>query len=162
MNTLQLYASSGLTKTLSLGYKDKPWLSYKILDPQSDFVNTWNHIFFVACIIALFLDPLYFYVPIISTDFTCMTIDYTLVRAVTLLRSMVDALFFAHIIVKFRTAFVAPSSRVVGRGDLVRDPGVIARRYLKSDFIVDLVATLPLPQVMNDDDYNTHVYRSST
>ncbi|KAH9776094.1 putative cyclic nucleotide-gated ion channel 16 [Citrus sinensis] len=147
MNTLQLYASSGLTKTLSLGHKDKPWLSYKILEPQSDFVNKWNHIFFVACIIALFLDPLYFYVPIISTDFTCMTVDYTLVRAVTLLRSMVDALFFAHIIVKFRTAFVAPSSRVVGRGDLVRDPGVIARRYLKSDFIVDLVATLPLPQI---------------
>lgn len=150
MNSLQLYASSGLTKTLSLGHKDKPWLSYKILDPQSDFVNTWNHIFFVACIIALFLDPLYFYVPIISNDVPCMTLDYILVWIVTVLRSMVDVLFFTHIVVKFKTAFVAPSSRVVGRGDLVRDPGVIARRYLKSDFIVDLIATLPLPQVTND------------
>jgi cyclic nucleotide gated channel len=48
---------------------------------------------------------------------------------------------------KFRTAFVAPSSRVFGRGELVMDPRAIAIRYLKSNFVVDLAAALPLPQV---------------
>ncbi|KAK6155174.1 hypothetical protein DH2020_009422 [Rehmannia glutinosa] len=48
----------------------------------------------------------------------------------------------------FRMAFVAPSSRVFGRGELVMDPREITMRYLKSDFIVDLTATLPLPQIV--------------
>jgi cyclic nucleotide gated channel, plant len=50
-------------------------------------------------------------------------------------------------ILKFRIAFVAPSSRVFGRGELVRDPDQIAIRYLKNDFIIDLAAMLPIPQV---------------
>jgi cyclic nucleotide gated channel len=49
-------------------------------------------------------------------------------------------------ILKFRTAFVAPNSRVFGRGELVRDPDQIAIRYLKNDFIIDLAAMLPIPQ----------------
>lgn len=49
-------------------------------------------------------------------------------------------------VMKFRTAFVAPNSRIVGRGDLVMDPRQIAMRYLKSDFVIDLAATIPLPQ----------------
>ncbi|KAB2610259.1 cyclic nucleotide-gated ion channel 18-like [Pyrus ussuriensis x Pyrus communis] len=51
-------------------------------------------------------------------------------------------------IIKFRTAYVNPSTRVFGRGDLVMDPHLIAIRYLKSDFIVDLAATLPVPQLV--------------
>lgn len=49
---------------------------------------------------------------------------------------------------KFRTAYVAPTSRVFGRGELVMDPRAIARRYLGSDFVIDLAATLPLPQIV--------------
>lgn len=51
-------------------------------------------------------------------------------------------------VMKFRTAFVAPSSRGLGRGELVMDAHTIAMRYLKSDFIIDLAATLPLPQIV--------------
>ncbi|KAK6128330.1 hypothetical protein DH2020_037928 [Rehmannia glutinosa] len=36
-----------------------------------------------------------------------------------------------------------------GRGELVKDPHQITMRYLKSDFIIDLAATLPLPQIVN-------------
>ncbi|KAJ6758733.1 CYCLIC NUCLEOTIDE-GATED ION CHANNEL 15-RELATED-RELATED [Salix koriyanagi] len=35
-----------------------------------------------------------------------------------------------------------------GRGELVMDPELIARRYLKSDFFIDLIAALPLPQIV--------------
>jgi len=51
-------------------------------------------------------------------------------------------------VLKFRTAYIAPTSRVYGRKELVTDPRIIASRYLKSDFIIDLLATLPLPQVI--------------
>jgi cyclic nucleotide gated channel len=53
-----------------------------------------------------------------------------------------------HMALQFRTAFIAPSSRVFGRGELVVDPHKIAMRYLKKDFWLDFVALLPLPQVL--------------
>ena len=37
-------------------------------------------------------------------------------------------------------------SRVFGRGELVIDPKLIARRYWRPDFFIDLVAALALPQ----------------
>ncbi|KAG0486858.1 hypothetical protein HPP92_008953 [Vanilla planifolia] len=47
-----------------------------------------------------------------------------------------------------RTGFIAPSSRVFGRGVLVEDSSAIARRYLTSNFFIDILAVLPLPQVI--------------
>ncbi|KAG4384650.1 hypothetical protein GLYMA_13G324600v4 [Glycine max] len=52
------------------------------------------------------------------------------------------------ILMKFRTAFVAPSSRVFGRGELVVGYYKIAFRYLRKGFWLDFVAALPLPQVL--------------
>ncbi|CAK9182569.1 unnamed protein product [Ilex paraguariensis] len=49
--------------------------------------------------------------------------------------------------VKFRLAYVAPESRVVGAGDLVDHPKKIALNYLKGYFLIDLFVVLPLPQV---------------
>ncbi|ONI23395.1 hypothetical protein PRUPE_2G186700 [Prunus persica] len=49
---------------------------------------------------------------------------------------------------KFRTGFIAPSSRVFGRGELIDDPMAIAKRYLSSYFIIDILAILPLPQMV--------------
>ncbi|KAL3613557.1 hypothetical protein CASFOL_042591 [Castilleja foliolosa] len=42
-------------------------------------------------------------------------------------------------LMKFRMAFVAPSSRVFGRVELVMDPLQIRKRYLRTDFIIDLL-----------------------
>uniref|UniRef100_A0A0A9AJK7 CNGC1 n=1 Tax=Arundo donax TaxID=35708 RepID=A0A0A9AJK7_ARUDO len=51
-------------------------------------------------------------------------------------------------IFQFRTGFIAPSSRVFGRGVLVEDTFAIAKRYLSTYFLVDFFAVLPLPQVL--------------
>lgn len=66
---------------------------------------------------------------------------------ITYLRTITDLFYLFHMIIKFRTAFVAPSSRVFGRGELVMDAREIAMRYLRTDFIIDFAALLPLPQV---------------
>ncbi|XP_024024506.1 probable cyclic nucleotide-gated ion channel 16 [Morus notabilis] len=95
----------------------------------------------------MFLDPLYFYLPVIGGP-ACMEIDLGLGILVTFFRTVADSFYLLHIVIKFRTAFVAPSSRVFGRGELVADPWAIAARYLKSDFVVDLAAALPLPQIV--------------
>ncbi|XP_022775366.1 probable cyclic nucleotide-gated ion channel 16 [Durio zibethinus] len=148
MNNLHFYASSrfgNFPKTFSLRRK-VPWWD-QILDPGSRIIRNWNYIILITCLIALFLDPLYFYLPVIGAP-ACMQIDIGLGIIVTFFRTVADLFFFVHIFLKFRTAFVAPNSRVFGKGELVMDRRAIAIRYLKSSFAIDLAAALPLPQIV--------------
>ncbi|KAL2940804.1 Protein CNGC15c [Bienertia sinuspersici] len=46
------------------------------------------------------------------------------------------------------TAYVAPSSRVFGIGELIVNPTRIALRYLTKAFWLDVLAALPIPQVL--------------
>lgn len=123
--------------------------THKILDPQGPFLQRWNKIFVLACIIAVSLDPLFFYVPIIDDTKKCLGIDKKMVITASVLRSFTDVFYIIHIIFQFRTGFIAPSSRVFGRGVLVEDKRQIAKRYLSSHFIIDILAVLPLPQVIH-------------
>ncbi|XP_027339209.1 cyclic nucleotide-gated ion channel 17 isoform X2 [Abrus precatorius] len=127
----------------------EPWRK-RILDPGSEIVLKWNRVFIVSCLVALFVDPLYFYLPSVieSTRSSCVRSDLTLRIVVTFLRTIADIFYLLHLIIKLRTAYVAPSSRVFGRGELVMDPKKIARRYFRSDFFIDFIATLPLPQMV--------------
>ncbi|KAJ8767340.1 hypothetical protein K2173_017384 [Erythroxylum novogranatense] len=126
-----------------------PWPN-RILDPGSDIVLRWNRIFLVTCLMALFVDPLYFYLPTVGGDAnsSCVDTDFTLRIVLTFVRTVADIFYLLHVFIKFRTAYIAPSSRVFGRGELVMDPKKIARRYFKTDFFIDLTATLPLPQLV--------------
>ncbi|KAL5793148.1 hypothetical protein ACOSP7_001742 [Xanthoceras sorbifolium] len=120
---------------------------YQILDPDSEIVAHWNYVFLIICLVGLFIDPLYFYLPYVGGP-ACLSSDNSLGLWITFFRTCADLFFLLHMIMKFRTAFVSPSSRVFGRGELVMDSREIAIRYLKSDFIIDLAATLPLPQIV--------------
>lgn len=119
----------------------------KILDPQEPFLQFWNKIFVFACIISVAIDPLFFYVPVIDSKRKCLDLDHTLYIPISILRSVTDLFYIYHIILKFRTGFIAPSSRVFGRGELIEDSSLIAKRYLFPYFIIDILAILPLPQV---------------
>ncbi|CAL5358760.1 hypothetical protein CsSME_00048783 [Camellia sinensis var. sinensis] len=127
----------------------EPWRK-RILDPGSEIVLQWNRIFMFSCMVALFVDPLFFYLPSAVNDgnSSCMSTDLNLGIIVTCFRTIADIFYMLHVIIKFRTAYVSPSSRVFGRGELVMDPKMIARRYLKSDFFIHVIATLPLPQIV--------------
>ncbi|KAK1558363.1 hypothetical protein Q3G72_001484 [Acer saccharum] len=121
----------------------------KILDPQGSFLQWWNKILTLSCVIAVsIIDPLFFYIPVIDGQRKCLDLDKTLETTACVLRTFIDAFYILHIIFQFRTGFIAPSSRVFGRGELVKDPWTIAKRYFSSYFIVDILAILPLPQVI--------------
>ncbi|KAL1818986.1 hypothetical protein DCAR_0415218 [Daucus carota subsp. sativus] len=119
----------------------------KILDPRGPIIHRWNKYFLVACLVSLFVDPLFFYLPVVK-DNLCIDIGTTLEVILTIVRSITDAFYMIQIFVRFRTAYVAPSSRVFGRGELVIDSSKIAEKYLHKDFWIDLIAALPLPQVL--------------
>ncbi|CAA0821367.1 Probable cyclic nucleotide-gated ion channel 14 [Striga hermonthica] len=121
-----------------------------VLDPGSDTVLKWNRIFLFFCLVGLFMDPLFFYLPSVVNHgkSSCMQTDLRLGIVVTCFRTVADVFYILHVVVNFRTAYVAPSSRVFGKGELVMDLNKIAKRYLKSQFVVDLIAALPLPQIV--------------
>ncbi|GAA0169431.1 ligand-gated ion channel [Lithospermum erythrorhizon] len=120
----------------------------KIFDPQDKFLLLWNKLFFVACILAVSVDPLFFYLPVFDKMSKCLGIDRKLAVTATTLRTIVDAIYLIRMALQFRTAYIAPSSRVFGRGELVINPAQIAKRYLKFNFIIDFLAVLPLPQIV--------------
>ncbi|XP_020222969.1 probable cyclic nucleotide-gated ion channel 5 isoform X1 [Cajanus cajan] len=120
----------------------------KIFDPQDKFLLLWNKLFVISCILAVSVDPLFFYLPVINDSLHCLGIDRKLAITVTTLRTFIDAFYLIHMALQFRTAFIAPSSRVFGRGELVIDPAQIAKRYLQRYFIIDFLSVLPLPQIV--------------
>lgn len=117
-----------------------------LLDPRGQIIHRWNKIFLVACLVSLFVDPLFFYLPLVR-DEVCIDIGTALEVFLTIIRTMADVFYTIQILMKFRTAYVAPSSRVFGRGELVIDSSKIATRYLTKGFLLDFIAALPLPQV---------------
>ncbi|XP_076957805.1 cyclic nucleotide-gated ion channel 1-like [Bidens hawaiensis] len=121
----------------------------KVLNPQGKFLQKWNKIFVLSCVVAVSVDPLFLYIPILKDDMSkCLDLDHGLQITASVLRSFMDIFYIAHIVFQFRTGFVAPSSRVFGRGVLVEDAWLIAKRYMASYFLVDILAVLPLPQVV--------------
>ncbi|XP_010522922.1 PREDICTED: putative cyclic nucleotide-gated ion channel 13 [Tarenaya hassleriana] len=119
-----------------------------IHDPQGSFLQNWNKIFLFACVIALAIDPIFFYVPVVDGEKLCLDLDSKLERAACVLRSLVDAFYVIHIVFQFRTAYISPFSRIFGRGELVDDPKAIAIKYILSYFIIDILSILPLPQLV--------------
>lgn len=119
----------------------------KILDPQGSFLQEWNKIFVITSVMAVSVDPLFFYIPVIVDTEQCLKLDGNLQIIASVLRTFFDLFYVLHIIFQFRTGFIAPSSRVFGRGELVNDPRAIMTRYLSSYFIIDVLSIIPLPQV---------------
>ncbi|EPS71990.1 hypothetical protein M569_02767, partial [Genlisea aurea] len=131
--------------TFLLNRRSQAWWRW-IFDPSGEIVNRWNRVFFVTSLIALYVDPLFFYLVGFSSHRNCLEMDYAWTGFLVITRTTCDLFSAFHIAMKFRTAYVAPNSRVFGRGELVTDEKMIAVRYLKGDFAIDLAAALPLPQ----------------
>ncbi|KAI9089531.1 hypothetical protein K1719_029136 [Acacia pycnantha] len=123
----------------------------KIFDPQDKTLLLWNKFFELLCIISVSCDPLFFYLPYFNLRSHCLAIDTALASTAIILRTILDVIYLIRIGFQFRTAYIAPSSRVFGRGELVIDPKKIAKRYLGRYFIIDFSSVLPLPQLVAAD-----------
>ncbi|XP_028794754.1 cyclic nucleotide-gated ion channel 1 [Neltuma alba] len=120
----------------------------KILDPQGSFLQRWNKIFVFTSVMAVSVDPLFFYIPAVGDKGKCLELNGNLQIIASVLRTFFDLFYILHITFQFQTGFIAPSSRVFGRGELVNDPRAIMKRYLSTYFIIDVLSILPLPQVV--------------
>ncbi|KAF6166254.1 hypothetical protein GIB67_031038 [Kingdonia uniflora] len=147
VNVVKLKKKMQVTEADRVSSKDYERVKKKILDPRGPLIHKWNKILLFASLVSLFVDPLFFYLPEVRKEL-CVSIGISLEISLIVVRSLVDAFYMFQILIQFQTAYVAPSSRVFGKGDLVIDTKKIASRYLRRDFWIDLVAALPVPQVL--------------
>ncbi|CAM0953425.1 unnamed protein product [Alopecurus aequalis] len=126
---------------------NKPW--ERGADPGSSMVLRWNRVYLMACLFTLFIDPFFYYLPLVRQEggTSCIAKDSRLSATITVLRSLADLFYVLNIVVKFHTAYVDPKSRVLGKGELIVDLKRIQRRYIRTDLFIDLLAAVPLPQV---------------
>ncbi|XBI08250.1 hypothetical protein VPH35_136006 [Triticum aestivum] len=118
-----------------------------ILNPHAKAVRRWNQFFVISCLVAIFIDPLFFFLPFMDKDNKCIVFSrYS--KALIVARTVTDVIYALHMLLQFRMAYVDPESRIAGAGDLVDEPKKIAMRYLRGAFIADLSVMLPVPQVM--------------
>ncbi|CBI35308.3 hypothetical protein VitviT2T_026811 [Vitis vinifera] len=119
-----------------------------IMNPHTKVVQQWNRFFVISCLLAIFVDPLFFLLLSVQQENKCIIIDLSLTKTIVAFRSMTDFIYLLNMLLQFRLAYVAPESRVVGAGDLVDHPKKIAIHYLHGYFLIDLFIVLPLPQIM--------------
>uniref|UniRef100_M1BIZ0 Cyclic nucleotide-gated ion channel 1 n=1 Tax=Solanum tuberosum TaxID=4113 RepID=M1BIZ0_SOLTU len=99
-----------------------------VLNPHSRILQKWNKVCILVCAFAVSLDPLFLYIPVIDNKNKCLDLDKKLKNTACVLHSITDIFSIIHIILKFRTAVIAPYSRVYGN-TLIDDSSAIAKRY---------------------------------
>ncbi|KAE8650815.1 cyclic nucleotide-gated ion channel 1 isoform X2 [Cucumis sativus] len=106
------------------------------------FLHLWNDVLVLMCVIATLLDPLFCYILLVDEEKSCIEFDNKLMVTVVVLRSLVDFGYILLIVFHFRIGYTAPNDASSGR------LCTLATRYLLSYFTVDVLAVLPLPQVV--------------
>ncbi|KAI3921157.1 hypothetical protein MKX01_036136, partial [Papaver californicum] len=100
-----------------------------IMDPHAKVVQQWNKFFVISCLVAIFVDPLFFLLLSVREEFKCIVLNWRMAITIAVVRSVTDLIYAMHMILQFRLAYVAPESRVVGAGDLVGQPKKIALNH---------------------------------
>ncbi|TQE03843.1 hypothetical protein C1H46_010507 [Malus baccata] len=121
-----------------------------------------NLIFVIACMVAISIDPLFLYIPIIDGESKCLGVDKKL-RIVTLLfRSLIDITYIVHITYQIRQAIKSalPEDQSHPNEQTVTSStwkskffDLFERRDKTFEFswtsiIIDVLAVLPIPQVL--------------
>lgn len=120
----------------------------RVMNPHAQVVQRWNKFFVISCLVAVFIDPLFFFVLSVQKDNMCIILNQAMTITIVVFRSMTDFIYLLHILLQFRLAYIAPETRVVGAGDLVDHPKKIALHYLRGYFFIDLFVAFPLPQIL--------------
>ncbi|XP_050119652.1 uncharacterized protein LOC126596155 isoform X15 [Malus sylvestris] len=118
----------------------------------------WRKIFITSCFLAVLVDPLFLYVPILMDDFKCLMLDPKLKTAALLLRTVTDLFYLMDIIIRIYRHGNYSSGLFNELDDRQNQMNFSfrwksrVRRIAKTiwaliDILIDIVALLPLPQV---------------
>ncbi|KAG2709681.1 hypothetical protein I3760_05G252500, partial [Carya illinoinensis] len=129
--------------------KEKKTTTKTFLDPEGQFLRIWRMIFVVSCMMAVSVDPLFFYLPVVNEKNKCFVLDERLKVVAICLRTATDLIYVVNIILQFLCPYIDETASKLGRIKVVTDSWPIAKRYFLSRYFpIDILAILPLPQVL--------------
>ncbi|KAL1191636.1 Cyclic nucleotide-gated ion channel 11 [Cardamine amara subsp. amara] len=99
----------------------------------------------LGLLVALGIDPLFLFIPLIDSHRSCSTFDKKLAITVCVLRTFIDAI---HIIFYFITELIAPRYQVCLRGEWHVHSTAVREKHRLLYVTVDIVSVLPIPQVV--------------
>ncbi|XP_062120210.1 cyclic nucleotide-gated ion channel 1-like isoform X2 [Humulus lupulus] len=147
MNTLtqSWKTDNGPDEKKSRWTKIKEILKQNIMRP----LPMWKKIFIVICVVAVTLDPLFFYIPMIDQELKCIKTDKKLGILAVTLRSLVDIVYIVDIILNVSKAYeVVRRENLLKSGQMVKNALAVAHRLSWSLILIDFLAILPVPQVI--------------
>ncbi|BBH03738.1 cyclic nucleotide gated channel 1 [Prunus dulcis] len=106
------------------------------------FFPEWNTVFLVSCVLAVSLDPLLLYIPIINEDRKCLKYDKRLKAISFGLRLLADLFYMADVVYRILTRPKAKEAVPLKASNSVNSP-----RTLQFYILLDILAVLPVPQV---------------
>ena len=118
-----------------------------------------NMIFVIACVVAISIDPLFLYIPIIDGESKCLGVDKKLRIVALVFRSLIDITYILHITFQIRQAVKSASrdhqshpneQTITWKSkcfDLFESRHKIFEKLSWPSIIIDVLAILPIPQV---------------
>ncbi|GMN44432.1 hypothetical protein TIFTF001_013634 [Ficus carica] len=121
-----------------------------IFDPWGPYVPIWNTIFAVLSVVAVSIDPLFLYILVLDETKKCLSTDHQLKIIALASRSVTDVACILQTLFQIRATYLAEASGVSKKGGLVLSTSYweTARRIRRSYILIDILAILPLPQVL--------------
>lgn len=83
----------------------------------------------------------------IDEERKCFDLHESRIMVKLVIRSVVDLIYVGHIILQFFCPYIDEDSSKQTK--VIKDPWLIAKKYLSSYFLIDIFAVLPIPQVMD-------------
>ncbi|KAJ4838571.1 hypothetical protein Tsubulata_040250 [Turnera subulata] len=71
-----------------------------VMNPHAKDVQRWNKFFVISCLVAIFVDPLFFFLLSVRQDNKCIVIDWTMTKAIVVFRSLTDAVYLLNILLQ--------------------------------------------------------------
>ncbi|KAI5349931.1 hypothetical protein L3X38_002822 [Prunus dulcis] len=124
--------------------------------------SLWNKIIVISCVIAVSLDPLFFYIPFIDKEKKCLGMDKKLRNVALILRSLTDITFLVHIgyqiweagnkaykaITRGNTQGQKDWQPTLKNNEIIPFAKKFAGYLSWLSFLTDLLAVLPMPQIL--------------
>lgn len=120
----------------------------EILDPHGPYLSILNKIFLASWVIAILTDPLFLYIPTLDEKLKCHKMDTNLKIVALVFRSVTDFSYILHITFQLLIGFL-PKGYVDLKGKgFLKYALSRARKTNWTYILVDLLAVLPVPQVI--------------
>ncbi|KAM5558461.1 cyclic nucleotide-gated ion channel 1-like [Rosa sericea] len=126
-------------------------------------ISFWNKMFVIACVIAVSLDPLFLYIPIIDEEEKCLAEDKELRTRALILRSLTDVTFVVNIIYHVCTAINAAYKEHKGKKSelasgweflkvsaavIILFAKLVAGKLAWRSTLTSILAVFPMPQLL--------------